>query len=190
MSYNNNRPVALLDNNYHVNQNTFLDEAFQGEYSGTNLIYKGFARPGASVNSPVWQIAFLTYDGSSNILSIQWPRAVLPQSTAQTQTVGTVTTPWATFSGTLTPLPIVPGSVKITVGAVTFTDPLMNGTLTGSPNTNTGTISYDSGDIVLNFSPDLLTNTAVSAIFSVSSLGSASNDYQFIWSNRHSYTYQ
>lgn len=67
------RPAGLQDTNYHVDQNTFSDEAFQGEYTGTNLIYKGFARPGGDVDEPVWQIAFLTYDVSNNVLSIQWP---------------------------------------------------------------------------------------------------------------------
>jgi len=67
------RPVGLQDTNYQVDQNTFSDEAFRGEYSGTNLIYKGFARPGAALDEPVWQIAFLTYDGSNNVTSIQWP---------------------------------------------------------------------------------------------------------------------
>ena len=47
--------------------------AFQGAYSGTNLIYRGFARPGASTSASVWQLAFMTYDGSNNLLSIQWP---------------------------------------------------------------------------------------------------------------------
>lgn len=48
--------------------------AFQGQYAGTNLIYKGFARPGSSTSAPVWQIAFMTYDGSNNILTITWPQ--------------------------------------------------------------------------------------------------------------------
>jgi hypothetical protein len=67
------RPLGLKDADYADIPDTFSDEAFQGQYTGTNLIYKGFAKPGASVNEPVWQIAFLTYDGSNNVLSIQWP---------------------------------------------------------------------------------------------------------------------
>ena len=68
-----NRPLGQLDTNYAVNQSSYLDMAFLGDYTGTNLIYKGFARPGASTAESVWQIAFLTYDGSNNILSITWP---------------------------------------------------------------------------------------------------------------------
>jgi hypothetical protein len=69
-----NRPFGRLDAQGRVIPDSFADEAFQGEYSGTNLIYKGFARPGASTSAAVWQIAFLTYDGSNNLLSIQWPQ--------------------------------------------------------------------------------------------------------------------
>jgi hypothetical protein len=67
------RPGGLQDTNYNIDQNTFSDEEFRGEYTGTNLIYKGFARPGANTALPVWQIAFLTYDGANNVLTVQWP---------------------------------------------------------------------------------------------------------------------
>lgn len=57
-----------------LSPDSFLDEAFQGDYQGgLNLIYKGFARPGSNTNTAVWQIAKLTYDGNSNITMIQWP---------------------------------------------------------------------------------------------------------------------
>ena len=68
-----NRPMGRLDAQGRVIPDSFSDLAFQGTYTGTNLIYKGFARPGASTSAAVWQIAFLTYDGSNNLLSIQWP---------------------------------------------------------------------------------------------------------------------
>lgn len=184
-----NRPLGLQDTNYHVDPNIYSDEAFQGEYDGTNLIYKGFARPGASVDEPLWQIAFLTYDGANNVLMIQWPRLVLDNLAApQSQNLGTLTTPWDGFSGTITASPIVKGSVVITVGAVTFTDVLKNGTLS-STGANTGTIDYDSGDIDLTLSPALLADTPVTVVFSTSGLGNPSNDYDFVWSERHSYIY-
>lgn len=47
---------------------------FRGEYTGTNLIYKGYARPGSAEGDNVWQIAKLSYDGSNNILTIKWPQ--------------------------------------------------------------------------------------------------------------------
>ena len=46
---------------------------FRGEYSGTLLRYSGSARPGASEDESVWQIMRLTYDGSSNLTTIEWP---------------------------------------------------------------------------------------------------------------------
>lgn len=67
------RALGLHDTNYRDIPDSFSDEAFRGEYTGNNLIYKAFARPGASEDDPVWQIAFLTYDGAGNVLSIQWP---------------------------------------------------------------------------------------------------------------------
>jgi YD repeat-containing protein len=72
-----NRPFSRLDSLGNTDINLFSDEAFRGEYSGDNLIYKGFARPGSSTDRPVWQIAFLTYDGSGNVLTITWPRKLI-----------------------------------------------------------------------------------------------------------------
>lgn len=45
--------------------------------------------------------------------------------------------------------PIVPGSIDITVGSNTYTDPSKNGTLAGSPS-GTGTINYATGDITIS----------------------------------------
>lgn len=67
------RPIGKLDTKGQLSQDSFLDEAFRGEYSGTNLIYKGFARPGADEDALVWQIALLAYDGMNNVISITWP---------------------------------------------------------------------------------------------------------------------
>ncbi len=186
-----NRPLGLQDANYRVDPNTYADEEFRGEYTGMNLIYKGFARPGGDVDEAVWQIAFLTYDMANNVLSIQWPLAPIVNGTGtpQSETLGTLTTPWEAFSGTLSNLPIIKGTVVITVGAVTFTDVAKDGTLTGTPGTNSGTIDYDSGDITLTINPALLIDTSVTAVYNTYPLGGASNDYQFIWSERHSYTY-
>lgn len=68
-----NRPFGRIDANGRVIPDSFTDETFRGAYTGTNLTYKGFARPGSSTDAPVWQIAKLTYDGSNNLLSILWP---------------------------------------------------------------------------------------------------------------------
>lgn len=68
------RPILALDANGRPIQDSALDESFRGEYTGTNLIYKGFARPGADEGAAVWQLAKLTYDGSNNVLSIKFPQ--------------------------------------------------------------------------------------------------------------------
>jgi hypothetical protein len=69
----NNMPVGHLDTQGQLSQDSFLDEAFRGTYSGTNLILKGFAKPGASTDALVWQISQIAYDGSGNLISIKWP---------------------------------------------------------------------------------------------------------------------
>ncbi len=67
-----NQPILKLDANHNVLQESYLgDMTFRGEYTGSNLIYKGLARPGSSESAAVWQIAQLTYDGS-NITEILW----------------------------------------------------------------------------------------------------------------------
>lgn len=73
MNHSKNRPYVLLDTQLRPIQNSVDDLAFRGEYAGTNLIYKAFARPGASEGELVWQISFLSYDGSGNVVSIKWP---------------------------------------------------------------------------------------------------------------------
>ncbi len=68
------RPIGKKDAQGNLIPDSFEDLAFRGDYTGTNLIYKGFARPGAATSAAVWQIASLTYDGSNNLLSIKWPQ--------------------------------------------------------------------------------------------------------------------
>lgn len=60
---------------------------------------------------------------------------------------------------------IVPGTLAITVGAVTFTDNA-NGTLTGVPAGNTGTINYQTAVLTLAFVPPLGVATNVVVTFS------------------------
>lgn len=71
----NNRPIGRLDAQGRLNQESFTDEAFLGDYQGgVNLIYKGFARAGAATSNDVWQISKLSYDANNNITAIQWPQ--------------------------------------------------------------------------------------------------------------------
>ena len=67
------RPSTLLDPQGNLLPQALGSYAFRGDYTGTNLIYKGYAKIGADTGASVWQIAFLTYDGANNVVSIQWP---------------------------------------------------------------------------------------------------------------------
>lgn len=69
-----NRPVGYKDAQGNLIPDSFNDEAFLGEYTGTNLIYKAFARPGSATSDAVWQISKQTYDGMNNLTMIQWPQ--------------------------------------------------------------------------------------------------------------------
>ncbi len=73
-STSNNRPLARKDTDFDSIPDSWIDEAFLADYQGgQNMIYKGFARPGASAALPVWQVSKLTYDGNNNVTSITWP---------------------------------------------------------------------------------------------------------------------
>ena len=73
-SFIGNRPLGMRDANGNLIQDSFDYEAFQGQYSGDNLIYSGYARPGTLVSAAKWQISKQTYDGSGNVTAIQWPQ--------------------------------------------------------------------------------------------------------------------
>ena len=66
-------PALKRDSANNVIQESYGEQSFRGEYSGTNLIYAGFAIEGAATSIAVWQIRKLTYDGGGNITSILWP---------------------------------------------------------------------------------------------------------------------
>lgn len=70
-----NQTILKHDAQGNLIQDSYVgDMTFRGAYTGTNLIYKGYARPGASEGASVWQIALLAYDGSNNLTSIKWPQ--------------------------------------------------------------------------------------------------------------------
>jgi len=87
MSINISRPRAFLNTQGYVIPDSFENEAFRGEYTGDNLIYAGFARPGSDEGSLVWQIFKMAYSGA-NLTSITWPfRKVDPLDLASNNTV-------------------------------------------------------------------------------------------------------
>lgn len=69
-----NQTILKRDADGNVIQNSYNEMTFRGQYTGTNLIYKGLARPGADESANVWQLALLAYDGSNNLVSIKWPQ--------------------------------------------------------------------------------------------------------------------
>lgn len=86
-------------------------------------------------------------------------------TTGNEENLGTVTTPWTTFNGTITGFAnIIEGSVVITVGSLVFKDTPTDGTLVSS-GSNTGSIDYTNGNITLNFDPALTGDEDVISIF-------------------------
>jgi len=67
------RPLVVTDANNREIHDSDSWTTFRGDYTGTNLIYAGFARVGASTADPVWQLRKMTYDGSNNLTDITYP---------------------------------------------------------------------------------------------------------------------
>jgi len=67
------RPLTQTDGNFRPIQDSELWTTFRGAYTGTNLIYAGFARPGSTEAQAVWQLRRMTYDGSNNLTHIEYP---------------------------------------------------------------------------------------------------------------------
>ena len=75
MAKTHHQTILKRDADNNVIQDSYVgDMTFRGDYTGTNLIYKGYARPGASEGASVWQIAKIAYDGSNNATSVKWPQ--------------------------------------------------------------------------------------------------------------------
>ena len=68
------RPVLQLDSQGRALPTSGDMTEFRGDYTGTNMIYAGFAKPGADEGCNVWTICKMTYDGSSNLTSVKWPK--------------------------------------------------------------------------------------------------------------------
>lgn len=66
------RPMGKVDAQGRVIPTSYDDLAFRAEYTGTNMIYKGFSRAGKAEGDLAWQIAMLSYD-SDNLISVTWP---------------------------------------------------------------------------------------------------------------------
>lgn len=71
------RVIMKRDAQGNLLPNSAHDTIFLGEYTGTNLIYAGFARPGTSSSDTGWKIMKLTYDGSDNLLTTTYPENAL-----------------------------------------------------------------------------------------------------------------
>lgn len=68
------RPLGRLDSNGRIITDSYDDLAFRGQYTDSDIIYIGFARPGSAEGSLVWQLRFCAYDGAGNLTSITWPQ--------------------------------------------------------------------------------------------------------------------
>lgn len=88
--------------------------------------------------------------------------------TSTTQTLGAVVVGAVAFAGVILTLPIIEGSVVITLpnNNLTFKDTPRDGTLVSSGD-NTGTINYNTGAVTLTFSPALTANDSVEVVYDV-----------------------
>lgn len=81
--YVKNRPIGREDAQGRVIPTSYTENAYRAEYSGTDLIYSGFARPGSAEGDEVWKIFKMAYDGSHNLLSIKWPEDANGNATSE-----------------------------------------------------------------------------------------------------------
>ncbi len=75
-------PILKKDSYDNLVQESALDAAFLGDYTGANLIYAGYSRPGTATSVASWQIAKFTYSGS-NLVSITWPQNASGKATSE-----------------------------------------------------------------------------------------------------------
>ena len=69
-----NRPLNQLDSQGRPIPLSSAQISFRGQYDANdNLIYAGFAKPGAGEGANVWQLMAMTYDANDNLLTIKWP---------------------------------------------------------------------------------------------------------------------
>jgi hypothetical protein len=79
-----NYPYIKVDANGRDISDSADDLAFRGDYQGgQNLIYTGFARPGAATSAAVWQISKHAYDGNNNLISTTWPQNTLGKASSE-----------------------------------------------------------------------------------------------------------
>ena len=65
------KPLVIYEEYLTQMADSILTTAF--DYSGgVNLIYMGRTQAGNAKNDPFWQIKKFTYDGSDNLIDIQW----------------------------------------------------------------------------------------------------------------------
>lgn len=160
---------------------TDADFFWMANYRGVNpqtrlFFVTNFAPPAASTNNRIRHTVDL-------LNWIDFTPAV-SGATFTNENVGTLITPWMLFNGNLANLPVIPGSVTIRVqnGAdpnVSFKDQLTtypNGILIGSASTNTGTINYVTGAIVLNIDPAMTADATVTATYQQETI--------FIWQTK------
>ena len=96
-----------------------------------------------------------------------------PQSASQS--LGTGSTNFiATFSGTLSHTPIVKGSVSVTDGNETFSDPSGSGTLTGNKG-GTGSVNYQTGAVTVDFFSSPAPGNSIIASYQYFPTGTAEN---------------
>lgn len=76
------RPILQLDAQGRSLPESNIYQSIRCDYTGTNMIYRGLARPGSAETSPVWQIIKMAYSGSS-ITSVLYPQNAAGDASAE-----------------------------------------------------------------------------------------------------------
>lgn len=75
------KPLLQLDAQGRVLPESNLYLSIRAAYSGSNMIYRGYARPGSAEGDSVWQIIQINYSGT-NIISVLYPQNALGEASS------------------------------------------------------------------------------------------------------------
>ena len=76
------RPLLQLDAQGRALPESNIYQSIRCAYSGSNMVYRGLARPGTAESAAAWQIIQINYSGS-NIVSVLYPQNAAGDASAE-----------------------------------------------------------------------------------------------------------